>query len=78
MARFDRCQLPAALESGVALLAGATSPPFYGGKQRSLSPRVQPSRDTLRRIVDTALLSEAPFSPPNVRAHYERPTRLSQ
>ena len=25
MARCDRCQLPAALESGVALLAGATS-----------------------------------------------------
>ena len=64
MARFDRCQLPAALKSGVALLAGATSPPFYGGKQRSLSPRVQPSRDTLRRIVDTALLSEAPFPLP--------------
>ena len=40
MARFDRCQLPATLESGVALLAGATSPPFYGEKQRSLSPRV--------------------------------------
>ena len=61
MARFDRCQLPAALESGVALLAGATSPPFYGGKQRSLSPRVQPSRDTLRRIVDTALLHLFPL-----------------
>ena len=41
MARFDRRQLPAALE--VALLAGATSPPFSGGKQRSLSRRVQPS-----------------------------------
>jgi hypothetical protein len=34
------------------------SPLFYGGKQRSLPPRVQPSRYTLRRIVDTALLSE--------------------
>ena len=70
---FDRCQLPAALELGVALLAGATSPPFYGGKQRSLSPRVQPSRDTLRRIVDIALLSKTPSSPPNVRAHYGFP-----
>jgi hypothetical protein len=68
MARFDRCQLLAALESGVALLVGATSPPFCGGKQRSLSPRLQPSRYTHRRIVDTALQSEAP-SAPKVRAH---------
>jgi len=65
MARFDRCQLPVALESGVALLAGATSPPFLGGKQRPLSPRVRLSRDTHRRIADTAQLSETP-SPPNV------------
>ena len=43
MARFDRRQLPAALESGVALLARATSPPFSGGKRRSLSRRFQPS-----------------------------------
>jgi len=59
MARFDRCQIPAALESGVALPARATSPPFYGEKQRSLSPRVQPSRYTHRRIADTALPSDA-------------------
>jgi hypothetical protein len=67
MARFDRCQLPATLESGVALLAGATSPPFYGGKQRSLSPRVQPSRYTHRRIADTSLLSETLFPPNDLR-----------
>ena len=70
MASFDRCRLPAALELGVALPARATSPPFYGGKQRSLFPHVQPSRGTLRRIVGTALLSTTPSSPPNVRAHY--------
>ena len=76
MARVDRCQLPAALELEVALPAGATSPPFCGEKQRSLSPRVQPSRDTRRRIVDTALLSVAP-STPKVPAQHERPIRLS-
>jgi hypothetical protein len=63
MARFGRCQLPAVLESEVALLAGATSPPFYGGEQRPLSPRVPLLRYTHRRIVDTALLSEALFPP---------------